>query len=102
MRWYGRLRLAEKHTPPINLVVSNVPGPRTPLYIAGGRLDGIYSVGPIIEGIGLNITVWSYCDQLNVGVLACRDHIGDPHEITDAMGVSLGELAALATIARPT
>ena len=96
MRLYGRLRLADKHKPPINLVVSNVPGPREPLYTAGARLDGIYSVGPIVEGVGLNVTVWSYCGQLNVGVIACREHVRDPHEITDGMAAALAELVALA------
>ncbi len=92
MRQYSRFNLAEKHSPPINLVVSNVPGPRDPLYVAGAKMEGIYSVGPILEGIGLNVTVWSYCDQLNVGVIACREHIADPHEITDGMQAALEEL----------
>ena len=95
MRQYSRFGLAEKHRPPINVVVSNVPGPREPLYVAGGKMEGIYSVGPILEGIGLNITVWSYCDQLNIGVIACREHIPDPHEITDGMAMALEELLAL-------
>jgi diacylglycerol O-acyltransferase len=92
MRLYGRMRLADRHAPPINVVVSNVPGPREPLYVAGGRMEGIYSVGPILEGIGMNVTVWSYCDQLNVGVIACRDHVADPHEITDGMAEALADL----------
>jgi diacylglycerol O-acyltransferase len=96
MRLYGRLKLADRHAPPINLVVSNVPGPREPLYVAGGRMEGIYSVGPILEGIGMNVTVWSYCDQLNVGVIACREHVADPHEITDGMADALAELVELA------
>ncbi|MEY2447866.1 MAG: diacylglycerol O-acyltransferase / wax synthase [Acidimicrobiaceae bacterium] len=95
MRQYSRYGLAEKHRPPINLVVSNVPGPRDPLYVAGARMEGIYSVGPILEGIGLNVTVWSYCDQLNVGVIACREHITDPHEITDGMAAALDELLSI-------
>jgi diacylglycerol O-acyltransferase len=95
MRQYSRFGLAERHRPPINVVVSNVPGPREPLYVAGGKMEGIYSVGPILEGIGLNITVWSYCDQLNIGVIACREHIPDPHEITDGMAAALDELLAI-------
>jgi len=95
MQQYSRLGLAEKHTPPINLVVSNVPGPREPLYVAGAKMEGIYSVGPILEGIGVNVTVWSYCDQLNVGVIACREHIADPHEITDGMAAALDELLSI-------
>jgi diacylglycerol O-acyltransferase len=96
MRWYGRLHLADRHRPPINLVVSNVPGPREPLYVAGARLDAIYSVGPILEGIGLNVTVWSYQSSLNIGVIACTDQIADPHEITDGMAAALDDLLSRA------
>lgn len=100
MRLYGRLRLADHHRPPINLVVSNVPGPREPLYVAGGRMEGIHSVGPILEGVGMNVTVWSYCDQLDVGVLACRDQVAEPHEITEAMASALVELTERAGVLR--
>jgi diacylglycerol O-acyltransferase len=102
MRQYGRFNLAERHRPPINLVVSNVPGPRDPLYVAGAQLVGIWSVGPILEGIGLNVTVWSYRDDLNIGVIACREHIPDPHEITDGMADALAELVALAAVRVPS
>jgi diacylglycerol O-acyltransferase len=90
------LNVAERHRPPINVVVSNVPGPRVPLYVAGGRLAGIWSVGPKREGIGLNVTVWSYLDTVHVGVLGCREHWDDLHVVTDGMAVALEELAALA------
>jgi diacylglycerol O-acyltransferase len=96
MRAYSRLGLAERHTPPINVVVSNVPGPREPLYIAGGRLVGIWSVGPILEGIGLNVTVWSYLDRVHVGVLGCREHWDDLRVISDGIASALDELVASA------
>jgi diacylglycerol O-acyltransferase len=87
MRLYSRLNLADRHRPPINLVVSNVPGPREPLYVAGARILAIYSMGPILESIGLNITVWSYLDQMNVGIVSCPelmpdlwDFVGDLHD----------------------
>lgn len=95
VRQYGRSRLADWHPPAVNLVVSNVPGPREPLYVAGSPLVELYSVGPILEGIGLNITVWSYLDELNVGVLACREAIPDAHEITDRLHEALEEMSAL-------
>jgi len=101
MRQYGRFRLAERHRPPINLVVSNVPGPRAPLFVAGARLEGIYSVGPVLEGIGLNVTVWSYGDDLDVGVIACREHVADPHEITGAMAAALDDLVTRACAPAP-
>jgi diacylglycerol O-acyltransferase len=96
VRLWSRLGIADQLPPPINVVVSNVPGPREPLYAGGARLLNIYSVGPVLEGIGLNITAWSYLDQLNVGVLACREHVADPHEITSALGDAIAELLDLA------
>ncbi len=94
MHEYSRRRLADRHHPPINLVVSNVPGPSEQLYVAGAALLEIYSVGPILEGIGLNVTAWSYRDRLYVSALACADRLPDPHEITETMGEALTELSA--------
>jgi WS/DGAT/MGAT family acyltransferase len=96
MRTYSRSGLAARHRPPINLVVSNVPGPKFPLYIAGARLSALYSVGPILEGIGLNVTVWSYIDQMNVSAIACRERLPGIHDVTDGIGEALRELLKLA------
>ena len=96
MRQYSQRRWAAKHRPPINMVVSNVPGPRDPLYIAGAKLTGLYSVGPILEGIGLNITVWSYIDQMNFAAIACRELLPDVHQITERLPEALAELQAAA------
>jgi diacylglycerol O-acyltransferase len=92
MRLYSRARLADRHRPPVNLIVSSVPGPRRPLAWPGGTLDAIYSVGPIIEGAALNVTAWSYVDRLHVGVLSCPALVPD----TTAIATGLArELAAL-------
>jgi len=80
----------------INLVVSNVPGPRDHLYVAGARIDAIYSVGPIVESVGLNVTAWSYGDRLNVSMLACRDHLPDLHDISAGLDPALHELEVAA------
>ena len=96
MRQYSRRHIADRHPPAINLVVSNVPGPSVPLYAAGAELKELYSVGPVLEGIGLNVTVWSYLDRLFVGVLACRDEVPEPWLITDAMQDAVTELATAA------
>jgi diacylglycerol O-acyltransferase / wax synthase len=95
VRAYSRLKLADRHRPPINLVVSNVPGPSEPLYVAGARLLGIWSMGPILENIGLNITVWSYVDQLNFGLVGCPDLTTDLARLGDLLGEALDELALL-------
>lgn len=68
-----------------NLTVSNVPGPRDRGSIEGGLVTEIYSVGPVVAGSGMNITVWSYVDQLAISVLTDDITLGDPHEATDAM-----------------
>jgi len=94
MRQYSRLALANRHNPPINLVVSNVPGPRDPLYISGAELSAFYSVGPVVEGVGLNVTVWSYQDAVHVAALGCREHWSDLHVVTEGMVAALAELVA--------
>lgn len=96
MQLYSRWNLADRHRPPINLVVSNVPGPRDPLFIAGARLAGIWSVGPILEGVGLNVTVWSYLDKVHVGVIGCREHWRDLHVVTDGIVDAMADLVARA------
>ena len=92
MRFYSRRQLASRHRPPINLVISNVPGPKAALDIAGARLVSIYSMGPILEGIGLNITVWSYCGSLNFGIVSCRELMPDLWQLTDHIHDALEEL----------
>jgi diacylglycerol O-acyltransferase len=63
--------------PTWNLVVSNVPGPQIPLYCAGARMEAIYPVSVITDGMGLNITVMSYDGILNIGIVADRDAMPD-------------------------
>ncbi|MDQ6749086.1 MAG: wax ester/triacylglycerol synthase family O-acyltransferase [Candidatus Dormibacteraeota bacterium] len=63
--------------PTWNLVVSNVPGPQFPLYCAGARLDALYPVSVVTDGMGLNITVMSYLGQLHFGIVADREMVPD-------------------------
>ncbi len=67
----GRVR------PAFNVVVSNVPGPETPLYFRGWRLDEMYPLSIPFHGYGLNITVQSYAGSLGFGFIGCRDTL--PH-----------------------
>ena len=75
-----------------NVIVSNVPGPRQPLYLDEDRLGAFYSIGQVFEGTGLNVTVWSYTDQLNLSVLACRELVPDVWRLVDLFETSLNEL----------
>jgi diacylglycerol O-acyltransferase len=76
----------------LNLPISNVPGPREHGRVGGALVTEIYSVGPLTTGSGLNITVWSYVDQLNVSVLSDGATLEDPHELTDAMVMAFIEI----------
>jgi diacylglycerol O-acyltransferase len=69
----------------LNIPISNVPGPREPGRVGGTLVTEIYSVGPLTTGSGLNITVWSYVDELNISVLSDGATLLDPHELTDSM-----------------
>lgn len=92
VRQYARWRIADLHPPTINVIVSSVPGPRQPLYWAEGHLHALYSVGPIVEGVGLNVTAWSYCDRLNVGLLSCPDRLAALDEVAEGLQSALAEL----------
>ena len=74
-RTYSRMKLADRHPPANNLVVSNVPGPPFPLYFAGARLVALHPLGPIFDGAGLNITVLSYMESVGFGFIACREQM---------------------------
>src|SRR5215217_1535687 len=78
--------------PTWNLVISNVPGPQFPLYCAGSRLDANYPVSVITDGMGLNITVMSYCGHLDFGLVADRDQMPDLWKMIDWLKESLEEL----------
>jgi WS/DGAT/MGAT family acyltransferase len=92
MRLSARLRVGERLVP-ANLVISNVPGPRTPLYAAGARLLHYYPVSTVIEGQGLNITVQSYLDTLDFGLVSCRELVPDINVLLQAI---LDEIESLA------
>jgi WS/DGAT/MGAT family acyltransferase len=85
-------RLMTRGNPPVNLVISNVPGPRQPLYAAGSRLLHYYPVSTITDGQGLNITVQSYLDTLDFGLVACRELVPDLWDMLDAI---IDDLVAL-------
>lgn len=95
-RWalgtFSQSGLADFMPPAANLIVSNVRGPDHPLFVAGARLRTIYSVGPAVEGIGLNITGWSYCGDIAFALIADAAAIADPHCITEGLRPALDDL----------
>jgi WS/DGAT/MGAT family acyltransferase len=86
------MSLAATRRPIWNLVISNVPGPQFPLYCAGARMEANYPVSVITDGMGLNITVMSYCGHLDFGIVADREQMRDVWQLIEWLGDALTEL----------
>ncbi len=89
-------KLLEKLPPVANLVISNVPGPQVPLFLAGAQMKTFFPVSIIVHSIALNITVQTYCGSVDFGVLACKKAVPDLHKLTEAIAGAYDELIALA------
>jgi diacylglycerol O-acyltransferase / wax synthase len=93
-------RVFDKVRPPFNVVVSSVRGPDVSLFCAGSRVVDMFPVGPIAEGVGVNVTVLSYLDSVHFGVFACRRLLPELHQLASYIDEALAELVACALDAR--
>jgi hypothetical protein len=79
-----------------NTVISNVPGPPEPVYVAGARVEALYPIGGVIEGFGgFTSIVFSYCGGLDLGIVTDRDAPADPWRLSELYRESHEELVAL-------
>ena len=92
-RTASRFEMANRVDPTANCVVTNVPGPRQPLYFAGARLVTMFGMGPIGDGLGLMHPVTSYVDELVIAVTSSREMLPDPAFYTQCLQDSHDELA---------
>jgi diacylglycerol O-acyltransferase len=79
-----------------NIVISNVPGPRKTLYFNGARMDGTYPVSIVLDGQALNITLTSYGDDMEIGLIACRRTLPHMQKLLQYLEDALVELETLA------
>jgi hypothetical protein len=93
-------KLFDRLGPPFNVTISGVKGPDFALFCAGSRVESLYPLGPIAEGIGLNVTVLSYLDTLHFGLFACRKLLPELDQLAVHIDDALGELVACALDAR--
>jgi WS/DGAT/MGAT family acyltransferase len=87
----ARTKILDRLNPPFNVIISNVPGPREALYLAGAEMLSYYPVSAITDGQGLNVTVTSYRDHLDFGLIACRELVPDVWDFEHAFEESLAE-----------
>jgi diacylglycerol O-acyltransferase len=78
-----------------NVIISNVPGPKAPLYWNGARVDGMYPVSIVMDGQALNLTLNSYVDKLEFGIIACRRTLPHIQRLLEYLEVGLSELEQL-------
>ena len=92
---YGRAKVADRIPLVANLVISNVPGPPVPLYMAGARMMSNYPTSIVAHGLGLNITVQSYDQQMDFGLMADAAAMPDVRTLADALRVAFDDLCLL-------
>lgn len=78
--------------PPFNIVISNVPGPRAPMYWKGARLDGNYPMSIALDGLALNITLVNNAGNLDFGLVGCRHSVPHLQRLLTHLEDSLADL----------
>ena len=97
-RFYSRMQLADKHRPVANLVISNVPGPDFPLYLGGSELECGFPLGPVMEGMGVNITIMSYRGIMYWGIISCPETMPKVWGLAASIPLALDELLEVAKL----
>jgi diacylglycerol O-acyltransferase / wax synthase len=96
-RLYTRLGVANATAPVFNVVATNVPGSRVPLYFCGARMVKMFGLGPIFDSMGLINTIYSYVDDIAISFTCDRDMMPDPDAYAAALRASFEELRAAAS-----
>lgn len=92
---YGRAGMADRIPPVANLVISNVPGPNVPLYMAGAKMLTNYPASIVVHGVALNVTVQTYNESLDIGVMACAQAMPEVAEFAAQIETAFEEFKAL-------
>lgn len=91
---YSRLRLGDRHPPIHNAIVSNVQGPPLELWVAGGRVEAVYPMGPLLPGAGINVTCLSNMGNVDIGILVDAASVPEPWRIAEAIPPAVATLLA--------
>jgi hypothetical protein len=96
---YGKAKAAERLPQVANVVISNVPGPQVPLYLAGARVRSNHPTSIVVHGLALNITVQSFDAAMDFGLMADAAALPDVRALAQAVDAALDELRALPVLA---
>lgn len=100
-RLYSRLGVSNLHSPVFNVVATNVPGPRVPLYFAGAKMVRMMGTGPIFDGMGMINAIYSYGPDIAISFTSDRDMIPDPANYAAALKAAYEELLGATPKAAP-
>jgi WS/DGAT/MGAT family acyltransferase len=92
---YRRAKVADKLPPLANVVISNVPGPPLPLYMAGAKMLTNFPCSIVVHGVALNITAQSYDQSLDFGLMADAAAMPEVRELAEAIRVAFDDVRAL-------
>ena len=92
---YAKARVADRLPAIANVTISNVPGPTVPLYMAGARMLTNYPTSIVVHGVALNITVQTYNESLEFGLIACGEAMPEIAELARHVQAAFDEFAAL-------
>ena len=102
LRLYSRFRVSDMHNPVFNVVITNVPGPQMDMYMAGHKLLATMGMAPLVDGMGLLITVLSYNGVLSISPTSCPKVMPDLDLFTRYLRESANELeAAVLALRKP-
>ncbi len=91
-------RLVDLFSTKGSAVITNVPGPRRPVYLAGTPVAGVLVWAPCSGGVSMTVSIFSYAGQITIGLMADAGLIPEPDEIVTAFE---REIEALLRLKRP-
>jgi diacylglycerol O-acyltransferase / wax synthase len=92
---YAKARVAERLPAIANVTISNVPGPTVPLYMAGATMLTNYPTSIVVHGVALNITVQTYNESLEFGLIACGEAMPEIADLARQVQAAFDEFVAL-------
>lgn len=101
LQTYGRGDFAQRLPMVANLVISNVPGPQVPLYMAGARMLTFHPLSIVMHGLGLNITIQTYAGKVDFGIIAGKEALTHPQDLVKALNAAYEEACALYAMGQP-